>query len=88
MTGCTLGPLVFIDCGFLVFNTWGFLVLITWGFLVRSEGGLPIGTTPALDDSESRESERERERERVGRHHVISHRVMTSFGSVSHDRTD
>ena len=83
MTGCTLGLLVFIDWGFLVFIAWGFLVLITWGFLVRSEGGLPIGTTPALDDSESRERESEGETERVGRHHV-----MSSYGGISRDRTD
>lgn len=58
---------------------------------MRSEGGLPIGTTPALDDSESRERESEGEKEResegeterVGRHHV-----MSSYGGISRDRTD
>ena len=39
---------------------------------MRSVGGLLIGTTPALIDSETRERERERERERAGRHHVMS----------------
>jgi hypothetical protein len=33
----------------------GLLVFITVGFLVRLMAGVCIGTTPALDDSESRE---------------------------------